>query len=180
MTDKQLKFCHEYIIDWNATRASIAAGYKEKNARIIGYQNLSKLYIKEYIDKIKNNIEENCNISKTKVILELKKLAFSSISNIYENWITRKEFNELTQDQKDCIQEIDTKIVKTTEDDIPASIEYVKIKLYDKQKAIELIIKALGYNEPEKLLYKDTSYLAGWKPTKEDILEYNKLKDEFQ
>jgi len=29
--------------------------------------------------------------------------------------------------------------------------EYVKIKLYDKSKAIESINKMLGYNEPERI-----------------------------
>jgi phage terminase small subunit len=33
MTDKQKRFCEEYVKDWNATRAAIAAGYSEKTAR---------------------------------------------------------------------------------------------------------------------------------------------------
>ena len=33
LTDKQKIFCKEYIKDFNATRAAIAAGYSKKGAR---------------------------------------------------------------------------------------------------------------------------------------------------
>lgn len=42
LTDKQRAFCAEYIVDLNATQAAIRAGYKEKTARFIGCENLSK------------------------------------------------------------------------------------------------------------------------------------------
>lgn len=49
MTDKQRKFCDEYLIDCNATQAAIRAGYSKKTARSIGEENLTKLDIKAYI-----------------------------------------------------------------------------------------------------------------------------------
>lgn len=51
MTEKQKRFCDEYLIDLNATQAAIRAGYSEKTAKQIGQQNLTKLDIREYIDK---------------------------------------------------------------------------------------------------------------------------------
>ena len=51
MTDKQKRFCDEYLIDLNATQAAIRAGYSEKSARAIATENLSKPYIKAYIDE---------------------------------------------------------------------------------------------------------------------------------
>ena len=51
LTAKQKLFCDEYLIDLNATQAAIRAGYSEKTARQIGTENLSKPFIKEYIDK---------------------------------------------------------------------------------------------------------------------------------
>lgn len=53
LTDKQRRFCEEYVIDWNATRAAIAAGYSEKTAGVIGSENLKKNYLRRYIEKIK-------------------------------------------------------------------------------------------------------------------------------
>ena len=48
---KQQRFCDEYLIDLNATQAAIRAGYSPKTARMIANENLTKPYIKEYIEK---------------------------------------------------------------------------------------------------------------------------------
>jgi phage terminase small subunit len=42
LTDKQKRFCEEYVIDWNATRSAIAAGYSENTSYSIGSENLKK------------------------------------------------------------------------------------------------------------------------------------------
>lgn len=44
-------FPDKYLIDLNATQAAIRAGYSEKTARQTAAENLSKPYIREYIDK---------------------------------------------------------------------------------------------------------------------------------
>lgn len=50
MTEKQKRFCDEYLIDLNATQAAIRAGYSERTANRIASENLSKPDIKSYID----------------------------------------------------------------------------------------------------------------------------------
>lgn len=49
MTEKQKRFCDEYLIDLNATQAAIRAGYSKKTAKVIANENLTKPNIKEYI-----------------------------------------------------------------------------------------------------------------------------------
>ena len=49
MTPKQKKFCEYYIQSGNATDAARKAGYSEKTAEAIGYENLRKPEIKAYI-----------------------------------------------------------------------------------------------------------------------------------
>lgn len=82
-------------------------------------------------------------------------MAFSSISEMHNTWIERKEFDKLTDSQKASIKSISTKVLKknvgTKEDPQIVDVEFVKIELYDKIKAIECINKMLGYNEPEKV-----------------------------
>lgn len=51
MTPKQQAFCDYYIASGNATEAAIKAGYSEKTARFVGSENLTKPYIKSYIDE---------------------------------------------------------------------------------------------------------------------------------
>jgi len=51
MTEKQKRFCEEYLIDLNATQAAIRAGYSPKSAYSIGGENLNKPELKAYIDE---------------------------------------------------------------------------------------------------------------------------------
>lgn len=59
LTPKQKAFADEYIKNGgNASDAAIKAGYAEKNARVIGNQNLTKLNISDYIAKKQSLIEK--------------------------------------------------------------------------------------------------------------------------
>ena len=51
MTDKQKRFCDEYLVDFNATQAAIRAGYSNKTAYSIGDENLRKPELEKYIDE---------------------------------------------------------------------------------------------------------------------------------
>ena len=63
LTDKQQRFCEEYLIDLNATQAAIRAGYSENTAQQIGSENLSKLVIQQYISKYKESKSKELNIT---------------------------------------------------------------------------------------------------------------------
>ena len=49
LTQKQQRFCDEYLIDLNATQAAIRAGYSKRSARQIADRNMSNVDIKSYI-----------------------------------------------------------------------------------------------------------------------------------
>lgn len=51
MTDRQKRFCDEYLIDCNATQAAIRAGYSSKVARVTAAKLLTNANIKSYIDE---------------------------------------------------------------------------------------------------------------------------------
>ena len=160
LTMKQRVFCHEYINDWNGGRSYKVAYPKIKDdntARACASRLLTNDNVKAYISDIQNDLEKTCGISKAKILFEHKKLAFSSIASLHNTWISRKEFETLTEDQKACIAEIDTKIRTEYEPDPddpkekrPVEVEYIKVKLYDKQKALDSITKMLGYEAPNK------------------------------
>lgn len=155
LTDKQLKFCDEYMLDFNATRAAIAAGHSPKTAFAIGAENLKKPKIKERIEFLKTDLQRLSGVTALRNIEELKKIAYSTIAHLHKTWIVREDFEKLTEDQKASIQSIDTKVVKknigtATKPDM-VDVEYVKITLYDKQKALDSLNKMLGLNSPEKV-----------------------------
>lgn len=151
LTEKQRKFCHEWIVDFNATRAAKKAGYSEETAYSIGSENLSKPEIEQYIAFIRHNYEEESGVSKMRNLKELAKIAYTSIARLHNTWIERKDFKSLTDDQKSAIESIDTKTVTINFDDQTKEVEYVKIKLFSKTDAIKTINEMMGYKEAEKV-----------------------------
>lgn len=74
LTPKQKIFCEEYVVDWNATRAAIAAGYSENSAKVIGHENLTKPYIADYIQEIQKDISKLAGVSALSNIQNLIKI----------------------------------------------------------------------------------------------------------
>lgn len=155
LTAKEERFCYEYLANgFNATKAALTAGYSQKNARTIGCQNLAKLHIQNRVQAMKDNLAETAGISALMIVQEHAKIAFSDVASLHNTWIQRKELEELTDEQRACIQEVSTKVLKknigTRDEPEIIDVEYVKIKTYDKQRALDSISNMLGYNAPIK------------------------------
>ncbi|APC79457.1 TPA: terminase small subunit [Clostridium botulinum] len=69
LTPKQKAFADYYIETGNATEAAIKAGYSKKTARFIGNENLTKPYIKNYIDERMAQLEDE-RIAKANEVLQ--------------------------------------------------------------------------------------------------------------
>jgi phage terminase small subunit len=155
LTNKQERFCYEYCIDLNATQAAIRAGYNGKTAYSIGCENLKKPEIQSRIKEMQDNLAETSEVSSLRVLKELAAIAFSSIAHMHKSWVERKEFEELTETQKLAIKSISTKVLKknadTKDDPEIIDVEYVKIELHDKIRALERISMMLGYDAPKKI-----------------------------
>lgn len=182
LTPKERIFCHEIIIDWNASRAAEKAGYSKKSYQVIGHLNLKKLKIQQYINYIKEDIEKESGITKLRQLKELSNIAYSSIAALHNTWIERKAFEDLTDEQKAAIESIDTKIVKSIEDNEVINIEMVKIKLYSKLGALEQINKVMGYNAADKVDHSSSDGTMSPKEvdlsnlTEEEIIQFGKLR----
>lgn len=153
LTEKQKNFCHEYVIDWNGTRA-IHSCYNVKNkqnASVIAANYLKNPLIKQYIEFIRRDYEKICGVSKMRQIKEFTKIAYSSIAHMHEDWILLKDFNTLTDNQKEAIESIETKTEQRVMGNELVEIKYVKLKLYSKIEALDRINKLMGYNEPDQI-----------------------------
>lgn len=175
LSAKEERFCYEYILHLNASKAAIAAGYAAKSARITGCRLLTKPNIKSRIAYFKDNLAEASGISALRILKEHEKIAFANAGQIRRSWLTMKEFNSLTEDEKAIIQEITTRTTKHGTE--------LKIKLYDKQRSLDSINQMLGYDAPIKaeITGKDGKDLIPARIlTKKEAVELmQKLEDEF-
>lgn len=74
LTAKQEKFCQEYLIDLNATQATIRAGYSEKTAANIGHENLRKPEIQARITELRKELSEKTKITPEWVLRQAVKV----------------------------------------------------------------------------------------------------------
>lgn len=142
MTEKQKKFCEEYLIDLNATQAAIRAGYKasKKNTyEVIGYQLLQKTSVSERIQKAMAERSRRTGITQDRVIQELARIAFLNPANVINAEDASIKENA-SEDDLACIQSVK---VKTMDGEKGSSTER-EVKLNDKMKALELLGKHLG------------------------------------
>lgn len=68
LTEKQKRFCEEYLIDLNATQAAIRAGYSEKTAYTIGQKLTKKNEVKAYIDEMIESIRNERTANAQEVV----------------------------------------------------------------------------------------------------------------
>ena len=139
MTPKQKRFVEEYLVDLNATQAAIRAGYSERTAYSQGQRLLKNVEIQKAMSVAMENRSSATEITAEKVLTELARIAFSDHSGIvkYEKGrVVVTETEKLNEDQRRVISEL-------SQVDTNAGTS-IKVKLYDKQKALELLGRHLG------------------------------------
>lgn len=141
LTDKQRLFCTYYIENFNATQSAIKAGYSKKTARTIGYENLTKPYIKSYIKEIKK-IRFQIEYLETKRILERhKQIAFSDIKDFVEFEMSVDNTGVkrwLFKIKADC--EVDGTLIKKIRYSSNGSV----IELEDRYKSLSFLTRFYG------------------------------------
>jgi phage terminase small subunit len=145
LTPKQKLFCDEYLKDLNATQAAIRAGYSEKTAEIIGFENLRKPNISAYIGKRIKDREKRTEITQDRVLQEYARIAFLDIRKFFNEDGTIKSIIDLDDDTAAAIAGMDvlTSIRKGLEDTSTEEITK-KIKAVDKKGALDSLAKHLG------------------------------------
>ena len=142
---KQTRFVEEYIIDLNATQAAIRAGYSKKTAQVQSARLLSNVMVRAVLSQKMEKRSEKTEISSERVLLELSRLAFLDVRKAYRKDGSLKAITEMDDDTAAAIAGFDvTESVSSGE--VTGVLK--KIKLSDKSRALELIMRHLGMLTP--------------------------------
>jgi len=131
--EKQKRFCEEYLIDLNARQAAIRAGYSEKTATEIGYENLTKPHIQEYVSSLREEQQKRTGITSDRVLQEIAKSAFANIKNLYDEDGKLKPPHKLDDDVSATILSF--------KNGVSGVEEY---KVHSKDKNLEMLGRHLG------------------------------------
>lgn len=150
LTPKQQRFVAEYLIDLNATKAAIRAGYSKGTARVIGPENLSKPVVQAAITEAMKSRSQRTEITQDRVLQELARIAFFDIRRLYNEDGSMKRPDQLDDEAAAVLAGIDViENVGSVEVDPDGSIRHIpqftkKAKVFDKTAALTLAMRHLG------------------------------------
>lgn len=137
LTDKQERFCREYLIDLNATQAAIRAGYSKKTAGTISTENMQKPLIQARIIELKNNRSEELKIDAEWVLRQHVAIHNLDVIDILDNTGSFKPIMEWPKDWRIYLSGLD--LVELVSGETESIVR--KIKWPDKVKNLELIAR---------------------------------------
>lgn len=160
MTDAQKRFCDEYLIDLNATRAYKVAypnTKREETASSNGSRMLRNDKVQNYISEKMKEREQRTEITQDMVIKELAKIAFLDIRKLYTENGQLKNVADIDDDTAGAISSLETlEEYDGYGDDREKIGDIQKVKLLDKTKALELLGRHLGiFNDKLDLNVKE-------------------------
>jgi len=163
MTAKQIKFCQEYLVDFNATQAAIRSGYSEDTAGSIGHENLKKPEIEGYIAELQKDAANALQITREKVLSAWKSLAYYDARKFYDengNLLAIQDLDEETAFALAGFEVIEEKGGDGMGNQI--ILGYTKkIKMSDRTKALEALTKYLGLFEKDNEQSKPLITITG-------------------
>jgi phage terminase small subunit len=140
LAPKRRRFVEEYLIDLNATQAAIRAGYSKKTAGSKGEQLLKIVEIQNAVNAALAERSKRTEVTADRVVQELARIAFVDFRQI-ATWgpgggVVLISSDELTDDEAAIVAEVSETTTETGGS--------LRIKRYDKIKALELLGKHLG------------------------------------
>jgi len=145
MTARQHRFVEEYCLIWNGTQAAIKAGYAEAGAYQEAYRLLRNAEIRAAIAERQLRIAEAAEVSGTRGLLELKRIAFADPRAIFDG-ANLKRPDQLDPDTAAAIASIEVVTRNLGE----GEVEYVsKVKFHDKLPAVLAVCRRTGVLLPE-------------------------------
>ncbi|MDV1792807.1 terminase small subunit [Enterobacter asburiae] len=137
LTDKQELFAREYLKDLNATQAAIRAGYSEKTAKEVGYENLTKPHVLEFVAELKAQRVEQTGIDAAYVLRRLTEIDQMDVLDILLANGELKPIKDWPKVWRTTLSGMD--VVEMASADSAALLK--KIKWPDKVKNLELLGK---------------------------------------
>lgn len=152
---KRERFCQEYIIDLNATKAAERAKYSEKTANEQGCRLLANVSVQNRIAELKAQRAKETKTTQQRVVEELKLLAFSDFRD-YGETVNQLGIKRLKLKTFDQIEEGKTRAIQSITERISEKNVQLSFKLHGKLPALELLGRHIGmFVETMKLTGED-------------------------
>lgn len=130
--EKIAAFADEYLKCFSPMKAAIAVGYSDHSAYSTGHRLLKDPRVQAILAPRKEAIAKANEVTTDRIILELKRIAFSDSRALYNEYGRPKLPHELDDDEAAAVSSFDPGQFGT------------KIRKVDKTRAMDLLIKLVG------------------------------------
>jgi phage terminase small subunit len=144
-------FLEAYLLEPNATKAALAAGFSAKSAHAQGIQLLKSPLIKAKLDELRAEAANKFQITRDRVLKEFARIAFADIREFYDENGRLKSVAELGEDAAAVLAsvEVDELFAANLGGGMIQVGETKKVKLHNKLAALEALGKHLGLFEAD-------------------------------
>lgn len=200
LTEQQKMFCLFYLQHFNATKAyqqAYEVDYKTANAN--GSRLLVNASVKDELHKLKSELQQDNFVTTKDLIKEYIKQAFSDITDFTEFGSKTRVETELDENMKptpvldpetgEPITYLTTFVALKNSEDVDGTLiqevkkgkDGVSVKLYDKQKAMNELMKYLGGDKLREAQINKAQQSSEASETTEDKLDelMNKISGEL-
>jgi phage terminase small subunit len=136
---RRTRFVKEYLLEQNATKAAIAAGYSEKGAGVTGHQLLKNPKIRAEINKKNEELNKKYELSAERIKIEIARLCYYDPAAYFNDDGSAKAISEIDEDSRRAISGFEMAELFTGSGEERKAAGYIKkFKLPDKGRALEL------------------------------------------
>jgi len=154
LTNKQERFCQEYVADYNGAAAVIRAGYSRNGANVAASYLLSQPEIAARIKELQLPRTKEITATQERIIQELSRIAFADVRELYDEKGHLKPIHELEAHVAATISEVTEEWRTDGSGEDKETVHTKKIKRNEKLRALELLMKQMQ-------MFNETLHLTG-------------------
>lgn len=145
LTVRQQQFIREYLIDGNGTRAAIRAGYSPNSAHGMASHLLKQPDVRQALDSHRARLLRERDITADRVLEEYRRLAFSDIRGLFNPDGSFRSPSDWDDETAAAVAGLEvSKLTVSTNEGQLTQERILKVKRWDKVKALEVLAKYTG------------------------------------
>lgn len=143
LSDKQKEFCHEYLIDLNATQAAIRAKYSAKTAGSQAERLLRNVEVQREIQRLQDLRARRTDITADDTLKRIHELAHSNIFPVLKAVEDGTE-DTLSIEVQKTVKQVRRKSFRKETNQGSEETNEVTVTMHDVQRPIEMLAQHLG------------------------------------
>lgn len=175
-TDRERMFVAEYCVDFNGTRAAIAAGYAKRTAPVMACKLLKKPKIKQAIGNVQHNLIRKKGLEREEVLQKVAENLHRDLSQLADE--NGYFHGTLDQIPKECYSWIDGfEVYQDFNKEGEIVGQKIKVKISPNAAIQDIAMKHIGGYAAEKV---ETTHSLNWEDLFNPPKESDDVEDEIK